>query len=294
MRILTTFCFFLFIFTCVFAAEAKYMHEQRQLNALEKETFATLKEQFPGELLDVGLETLHNLSESPEYLNFLAKVYPHVEPLKDFEKVPAVNFDNVLCKIVPSKKRYFKYYSEQFYIPVENVTVEVTDEEHFLVHQKVTEGWIEEAIKRGRDKPMYNRPENLRIPNSVHLLKTLQGRKMLKDRLDIDVGTTPKITPAQGTQIVMLFNLPLMKISGAHLDEDVRWIKVLFEKHGQANGLLWVALQDPILFARICHAFTTDTTFLNFVNYDPVEVGDKHTERLRNFRQRQQGEKQSN
>ena len=82
--------------------------------------------------------------------------------------------------------------------------------------------------------------------------------------------------PAEWTLIVRHYGIPLGSVAKAHLAEDRRWIKAVFEKHGTTEGSLWIALQDPILFNSILYAFTTDETFLASV-YSTV---DRH-ERVR-------------
>ena len=91
---------------------------------------------------------------------------------------------------------------------------------------------------------------------------------MLKRRLGIE--TTGQLAHLDWRIIGRVF--PLILLTGhAHLDEDVRWIKTLFEKHGQSDGSLRIAVQDPILFYRILYAFSTHDTFLKCL-YDPIDV----------------------
>ena len=100
------------------------------------------------------------------------------------------------------------------------------------------------------------------------LMATSAAREMLERRFGIPA--TRKLTRAEYTLLVRHFKMPLSSVAKAHLAEDRRWIKAVFEKHGTAEGSLWIALQDPILFNRIFYAFTTDETFLIYV-YSPVD-----------------------
>ena len=63
----------------------EYKHEDREPTKLEKQTFDILKKKFTGELLDKNLETLHLLSDSDEYVNFLSKKYPEHAPFTAFQ-----------------------------------------------------------------------------------------------------------------------------------------------------------------------------------------------------------------
>ena len=126
------------------------------------------------------------------------------------------------------------------------------------------------AYKEGGDRaPSERTGEFVPSPRTgPRLMATSTAREMLECRFGID--TTIRLMPAEWTLIVRHFKMPLSSVAKAHLAEDRRWIKAVFEKHGTAEGSLWIALQDPILFNRIFYAFTTDETFLTYI-YSPVD-----------------------
>jgi hypothetical protein len=227
----------------------KYKHEDRALTALDKETVALLKKKFPGELLDKKLKTLRELSESSEYLNFLSERYPNFAPFASFE-----DFDK---KVVPPKERYLKFCQE--YLGIAKAE-EITDDEQFVLHHLATSAWAQSAFRRGDDRPPYLQSGKPYRPGQLIVTKPI-ARKMLKRRLGIE---TPDF------RIIGRVFPFIILTANAHLDEDVRWIKTLFEKHGQSDGSLWIAVQDPILFYRILYAFSTHDTFLKCL-YDPID-----------------------
>ncbi len=249
----------------VFAA-AEYLHEAREPTALEQAAFARLKNKFPGAVLDANLRTFRNLAESPEYLTFLAEAYPDAAPLKAFEEI--IDFEKIMNRILPPKERYLSFYRAQFGA---GTVDEVTDEEHFLVHFDVTTKWVREASKAGGELSNAERTDGMRRMSGrtpARLMGTSAAREMLARRFGIDA--TIKLTQAEWTPIVQYFKMPLGEVADAHLAEDVRWIKTVFETYGQADGSLQIALQDPLLFNRIVYAFNTDKTFLTWV-YPPVD-----------------------
>ena len=126
------------------------------------------------------------------------------------------------------------------------------------------------AYKEGGDLPHSERTgEFVPSPRTwPRLIATSAAREMLERRFGIDA--TIRLMPAEWTLIVRHYGIPLLSVAKAHLAEDRRWIKAVFEKHGTAEGSLWIALQDPLLFNRIFYAFTTDETFLTYV-YSPVD-----------------------
>ena len=246
-------------------AAADYKHDDREPTALENAAFAHLRQQFPGEILDANLATFRKLAENPAYLTFLAEVYPDAAPVKAFEEI--VDFKKWINKILPPKARYRNFYQEQFAV---DTVAEVTDEEHFLVHFEVTGAWQHSAYKDGGDLPMHERTGEF-VPSGrtpARLMATSAARNMLERRFGIAADV--KLTSAEWTLLVRYFKLPLLSVAKAHLAEDRQWIKAVFEKHGQAEGSLWIALQAPLLFNRILSAFTTDETFLTYV-YAPVD-----------------------
>ena len=265
MKSLAWFVLLVWLSGGVFAAAANYSHEDREPTALEQAAFTRLRQKFPGDILDANLQTFRRLAESPEYLTFLAEAYPDAAPVKAFEAI--INFEKIINRILPPKARYLPFYREQFGVASVD---EVTAAEHFLVHFEVTGAWRHDASKEGGDLPNSERTgEFVPSPRTpARLMATSTAREMLERRFGIDA--TIRLMQGEWTLIVRHYGIPLLSVAEAHRAEDRRWIKAVFEKHGTAEGSLWIALQDPILFNRIFYAFTTDETFLTYV-YSPVD-----------------------
>lgn len=254
MKYFTIFCLLLLInigfsFT---GASAAYKHQDRELTTLERDIFDLLKKKFPEELIDAKLKTLNAIAASPEYLdNFLPKVHPNFAPFLDFH-----DFDD---RVMPPKDRYLEFCQEYLGIPS---IEEISDDEQYVIHHIATSSWATEASARGKDSPpslQKGKPYRL---GHVLAFKPM-GKAILEHRTDA------KRAP---------FAFILLT-TREHLDEDVRWIKDIFEKYGKSDGMLRIALQDPMLFYRILYAFSTDATFLKCL-YDPVDVEAEQKERL--------------
>jgi len=245
-----TVCLLFFMIPGLYAAPTAYKHEEREFTTLEKETFNLLKKRFPGELLDPKLKTLRAISESLEYITFLEKKYPNFAPFLDL-----VDFDE---RVMPPKDRYLKFCQAYLNIPEAD---EITDDEQYVVHHIATSAWALEASQQGKDKHPALQSGNPYRLGQVLAFKPM-GKEIIKRR-----NAQPNAFAFVGL------------ISRVHLAEDVRWIKTLFEKHGKSDGMLWVGLQDPMLFYRILYAFTTDTTFLKCL-YDPIDVEAERRKRL--------------
>jgi len=261
--------------------------QRREPTPLQKETFAILKKEFPGEILTETLGTLDALADSPAYKNFLVKAFPMIRPIPAFEEI--VNFDEVIYSRLPPKERYLTYYTEQFGVQTPD---DVSDTEHFLIHYEATETWMREAIERSNDIPIFDRPGGLSLASrtSPSFMKTTLFREMMETRFGIN--PEGQMSPEIMSKVIRHIRIPILQMTKAQMTTEARWVHTLFEKHGTAEGMLWVALQDPILFERIRYAFTTNTTFMKYVYTDPdAEARSRHKKRLREFKEWQQRQK---
>ena len=249
MRTFTVFAM-LFLFQCgLFAIAAEFRHENRELTAEEKKTFNLLNEEFAGRQLDKDLKALRELAESPKYIDFLSEKYPNLD-IKAFE--------DVANKVVPVKERYFKFFNEQFfYQTVEDIPAD----EFALIHKIATDYWFMEAIQRSQRKKTDKKRASFR-----QLVSSPEGQKWLSQQgiIEKDEG----LQPTDWISITKIF-MPLAGLVSTNQDMDFFWIKTLLEKHGESDGMLWVAVQNPVLFDRILYSFTTRESFLKRLN-DPV------------------------
>ncbi len=290
MKVLKTVCLFLLISLGISVNAAEYTDSIPEPTALEKKTSDILRKLFPGEILDKDLKTVHKLAASPEYHAFLAEAYPNAKAIQGFEEI--VNFEDPVNKILPPKDHYLPFYTEHFRV---ETGAEVEDTEHFLVHREVTDGWVDRAIKRGADKPIREHDIRLQLPSKAKFMRSPLFRKMLETRFGINAEV--EMSGWLMTQIIRDYNMPILNMVEVQLTADAERIRGLFEKHGNVDdGLLWVAIQYPLLFHRIRSAFSTDTTFLNYVYYNSVdaegEARKKHEKRLRDFQKWQQRQKE--
>ena len=246
-----------FLISSIVPCSAEYTHAIRELTPLEKETLSLLKKEFSGDILDANLKTLRQLADSPEYKKFLEKAYPLTKPIPAFAEI--IDFQEVIHNRLPPRERYLTFYTEQFRV---QKVEKVTDAEHFLIHNEVTNAWIYQAREFGRE--LGSSGADLSRIAPPQLMGTAPFQQMLAIRFHISGDLELE---AIMTLVVRHIKLPILAMTKEHLTADARWIQTLLEKHGTTEGMLWVALQDPILFERIRHAFTTNSTFLEYVRY---------------------------
>ena len=268
-----------------FAHPMENTHEPREATRLEKETFHLLKKKFPGEILDQNLKTLNEIAQMPEYQDFLTKAYPVTKPIQEIEEI--INFEKTVNKILPPKESYLTYYTEYFHI---KALEEVEDFEHLFIHLQLTDNWVYHAIKLGEDISRNARPKETRLPSIMKLMKTPLFRKMMEARFGISAKL--EMSPDVMTEIVRYVGIPMHRMTKVLLSTDAHRISTLFKKHGSADGMLWIAIQYPVLFERIRYAFTTNTTFINYLHAAPIaaEADAQREQELRKWWQQQQKE----
>lgn len=242
-----------------------YADQTRKPTPPEKEVFTILKQKFPGDILDKNLKTLHELAESSEYKSFLTKTYPVTEPIQGFEGI--VDFEATLNKILPPKEHFLTFYTEHF--GVKKVD-EVETFEHLLIFHAATSFWVFEARKHGSGKRRLKTPGHLQLPSSAKLMHTSLYRKMLETRFGIPAALA--MNPQIMTEIIRHINTPITILTKEHLVADAHLINALLERHGNTDGMLWLAIQHPTLFERLRYAFTTPTMLINFVYTAPIAV----------------------
>lgn len=259
MKTIVALYFFLSFTSGLFSflsASPEYRHEDRELTGLERQTVSLLERKFSHQLLDRELKTLRELSDSDEYVNFLSKKYP--------EQAPFTTFQDCFYRVLPPKELYFDaFFKKQF--DVQRIE-DVGDDEFFIAYAYMAAYWTMGAYERGGDQSPVQRLNNYYRIGQYILAKTPKGRQFLYHRLGID--PTTKHVP--WLLILDTFE-PLLWLATPIREEDGRWIKSLFDKYGQDEGMLRLAVQDPMLLDRILYTFSTDTTFLKWL-YDPIDV----------------------
>ncbi len=238
--------------------KTEYTHEERELSRLEKETFDRLKKQFPRKLLNPQLETLRELADSDEYVHFLSQKYPKLAPF--------TTFYDVFYKVLPSKELYFNLFFHK-HLQLQKIE-EVTEDDLFIAYAYTAGHWKYSARKKGMQIGGHrNRPRD-----GERVLTTPKGRKMMEHRLGMAA------TERLDWMIALTAFRPLIRFSAKVLEADRHWIKSLFEKHGESDAILRIAVQDPMLLDRILYTFSTDKPFKKWI-YNPVDTDAEYRKR---------------
>ncbi len=260
------FCLFFGTF-CLLTSASAYKHPEEPPTPQEKAAFDTLKQRFPGKLLDKNFKTLRELSESPTYLQFLSQAYPpkYFGYLKESEKdlPPFKTHKQFVKTALPPRARYFKFFQEQFFYTTPE---EIQDEGLAFIHLIATGNWGMEAEKRSGSSFVNKRPGISTILSKLDGIKWLAQKGIVEEK--------EKLSPFDWTNIVSIF-MHLISVVRENQEEDIRWIKIRFEEHGEEDGLLWIAVEDPFLFDRILYVFHDPHIFLKWLDGSPD--AEKHT-----------------
>ena len=251
------FCILFFVIS-ILTETLAYKHPENQPTPKEKAAFGRLKKKFSGKLLDKDFNTLRELSESPEYLQFLSEVHPprYLGYLKESEKdvPPFETFIQFVKTALPPRECYFKFFKEQFFY---SIPEDIQDEELAFIHLIATAEWGTEVEKRIGIAFRRTRPSISTILSKPEAIKWLAQKGIIEKK--------EKLLPPDWTRIVSVF-MHLGPVVVENQDEDIRWIKTRFEEHGKNDGILWMAVQDPFLFDRILYVFHDPSIFLKWID----------------------------
>ena len=214
---------------------------------LQKETFVRLKKKFSRQLLDDDFKTLRKLAKHRDYLNFLSQVHPDKKRFKRFKQFT----DTVQYP----KERYFPFFEAHF----NRKTIdEMTEEDRVAAHILANTFWHEFARK--------HHGETFQDPN-VFLKPEIQD---WMNKNEISINTR------ESFQKFLKIGVYLSLFVRNNQDADAALVKKFFEKYGQDNGLLWMAIQNPHLLGRILDGFTDIEIFLKWVQGDFYKKGEKN------------------
>ena len=210
---------------------------------LEEKTFSKLRAAFPGPLLDEHLKTLQALANSDIYIEFLPRVF---KPVKPFQ-----NFDEFLDTIPPDAEKKIRPILKKHLA-------------HLAINDQDIAGFYEFAI----------------TDQSVTILKNLNFRfHLMPQRI--------KEAEERAVKNVPLFRWFPPKDFDPHIREAFwkdydkfvedanetarKTIQNTLHEHGQDDGLIWLAIQEPRIFGIIVNTFIEPVTPADFFRWIELE-----------------------
>ena len=224
------------------------------------EAFVKLRRMFSDPILDENFKTLKQVIGSAVYLDFLRQVYPTDKPFETLEE-----FMNVAP---PPAEKYRYFLNEHFDKPTEKAFLGI--HQLTLIRRRANMmlmcAWV-------TDNPKY-RTASIELRSSSFLPNHIKRRLETIDPDSIWSFSLNQehIKPwfrtrfargASAEKRKFLHHYGKFVIETEKTDTD--GIQARFETDGQSDGLLWIAIEKPILIGEIVTNFPNTDLFLKWV-----------------------------
>ncbi len=211
---------------------------------LFQKTFTQLRGKFKNPILDDDFKTLKALTNTSVYLDFLRQAHPTEKPfetLADFLKVAS-----------PPEDRYRDFLNQHF----ENVNDADVQGIHLLTRLYLKIDMLMMHAEQTRDRKALR--DVIKAKTSIFIKKG-----------PISNWINHRLSGVNEEKWVA-FYLQVERFATETRKSDTAWIQAQFEAHGQEDGLLWIALQKPILTGEILSSFPKTDLFLQWVEQTDI------------------------
>ena len=213
---------------------------------LEERTFATLQSAFPPPILDEDFKILRLLANSDTYLTFLSRVFKPEKPFQTFNEFLETTPPDAEKKIRPILKKHL-------------VHLAINDQDIASFHKLAT---IDQSIAILIDLNLHQKliPPHLKEAEA-HALKNAPLFRWFPPQ---------EIQP----HIRQAFWKDFVKFVEDATETAKKKTQNTLHEHGQDDGLIWLAIQEPRIFGIIFNTFMdplTATDFLQWVNPEKQE-----------------------
>ena len=207
---------------------------------LEERTFSTLQSAFPSPILDEDFKTLGALANSDTYLAFLSRTF---KPEKPFQ-----NFDEFLDTIPPDAEKKIRSIFKKHLV---HLAINDQDIANFYKLTTIDQSKVILTVLRVRPIPP-------RIKEAEALaLKNAQFFRWLP----------PEIQP----HIRQTFWKAYVKFVEDANETARQKTQNTLHEHGQDDGLIWLAIQEPRIFGIIVNTFIEPVTPADFLRWIELE-----------------------
>ena len=210
---------------------------------LEERTFSKLRAAFPGPLLDENLKTLQALANSDIYIEFLTRVFKPVKPFQNFDEFLETMPPDAEKKIRPILKKHLA---------------------HLAINDQDIAGFYELAIT---DQSMA-----ILIDLNLHVHPIPPRIKEAEARAVKNAPLFRWFPPKEfEPQIRQAFWKAFVKFVEDANETARKKTQNTLHEHGQDEGLIWLAIQDPRIFGIILNTFIEPVTPADFLRWIELE-----------------------
>ena len=208
---------------------------------LSEQAFRALQQQFESPILDEGFETLHRISSSSTYLDFLRDIYPEV-PHQDFKTFVAASIE----KHPPNAELYSIILKKHF--------GRAREEDLIITHR------MHQAFQRARIL-IYHGADQDTAEEEI-LLPALRGDPIFE-------WLIKRFKRLRNDDILDAFGKNFEQLS-----QDVEFLnierinKALKDRRTEQrpdDGFIWLMLREPVMMGEILESFTDTEIFLKWL-----------------------------
>ena len=204
---------------------------------LEERTFSKLRAAFPGPLLDENLKTLHALANSDIYLAFLSRISKQVKPFQTFDEFLDTTPPDTEKEIRPIFKQHLPH-----------LIINDQDIASFYELATIEQSLVILTNLRVHPKPPHLKEAETRVLKNAPFFRWFPPREI-----------EPHIRQAFWKAYVEF-------VIDANETARKKIQNTLYE-HGQDDGLVWIAIQEPRILGIIFNTFIDPLTPADFLRW---------------------------
>ena len=218
----------------------------KNFGEFQEETFSELKTEFGRNLLDDNFKILRLLTHSETYLGYLEHAFPTDEPFQ--------TFDEFISMISPADEGYRPFLERYF----QNIN------EDDILAMDILIG----ALLRGNFRAYQGGNKVTFFASRADAWKHPIVKEWIEQRFEVEKGPIDAQKFNNFTKSSETFS---KKIDTAY----AKLVQDYFNAHGENEGIIWFALQEPLRLERILDNFTKAKVFREWVNgdfkdFDPI------------------------
>lgn len=198
---------------------------------LHDATFQGLQHLFPPPILDAQFQTLHKISATGLYVDFLKNAYPDVKPFQ--------NFKTFLEHIPPNA---------ELYTPILKKHYGTATEEGIVVSHHLSQAFQKARIL------IYHGTDPL-VASETVITPIVQKDPVFEWVL----------RRVRDEKVFEAFDTALQQLSWDIENENRAKIDKTLKERGRANGLLWLMLREPVVMGQVLQNFTDIEVFLKWL-----------------------------
>ena len=203
-----------------------------------KDTFTKLRGMYPNPILGQDLKNIKLLVNSDVYLDFLHREYPIDKPFK--------NLDEFIEVTPPSADKFESILKNVFENPTEADLINIY--RLTLTYRRINVMMLRARKTRNFQDMKTAIHQKARALSTEPIQTWWQARFSGMDR-------------AEKKRFLVLLETFVLETEIA----DTLMIQEKFEEHGPDDGLLWIAIENPILVGEILNNFESANVFLEWV-----------------------------